>query len=204
VPVDPATHDRFTRNIERVLALLRLYDYMVGERGRGRPPTPLSDILRASTVLLHASLEDLLRSIAEQYWPDLGGQVLEKVPLLGRAPTTRHTLADLVAHRGRTVQDVLRESVRTHLQSVTFNSTAEIAVLVESLNLDVALVNEEFGDIQEMIQRRHHIVHQADRNLVPGRGRHRAQAISEASVRGWGLAVDVFGNALVEALNARD
>jgi hypothetical protein len=43
-----------------------------------------------------------------------------------------------------------------------------------------------------MFARRHHIVHQADRNEAPGQGQHRARSINVGTVTGWVNATSVF------------
>ena len=55
---------QFEANLDRVRNLVNLYSASFG-KGQGRRPGPDADILRAAVVLLHATLEDLLRSLAE-------------------------------------------------------------------------------------------------------------------------------------------
>ena len=61
------------------------------------------------------------------------------------------------------MDDVLRESVYQHLERSNYNSTEEISNLLKSLGFDASKHDEEFPAIQQMIDRRHQIVHRADR-----------------------------------------
>ena len=62
---------RFGENLDRVRNLVSLYSSSVGV-GQGRRTVQDADILRAAVVLLHATLEDLLRSLAEWKLPHRG------------------------------------------------------------------------------------------------------------------------------------
>ena len=66
----------------------------------------------ALPVLLHASLEDLLRRIARYRIPDGGEEALRQISLIGRAPREKFSLGELARFRGKTVDEVLSESVR--------------------------------------------------------------------------------------------
>src|SRR5204863_7436961 len=54
---------RFYQNVERVISLMNSYSAAAGPRSKSAP----DDILRAAVVLLHASLEDFLRVLAQAY-----------------------------------------------------------------------------------------------------------------------------------------
>ena len=90
-------------NIARVRNLTEIYRNHLMGRGRGRRDHSKTDVLRAAVVLLHAAMEDLLRSIA--YWklPSATPQTLAKIPLISSAPAVKFNLGDLSAHRGKTV-----------------------------------------------------------------------------------------------------
>ena len=63
-----AIRERFERNLQRVRSLVALFSSLTGA-GRGRASVEIEDILRSAVVLLHASLEDLLRGIANVRMP---------------------------------------------------------------------------------------------------------------------------------------
>ena len=122
------------------------------------------DILRAAVVLIHAHLEEFLRTISRVLLPEGNEACLNEIPLAGlKGRPEKFTLGRLVQHKGKLVDDVLRESVYEHLERSNYNSTDEISNLLRSLGFDVSKHEEEFPAIQQMIDRRHQIVHRADR-----------------------------------------
>lgn len=189
----------FNDNASRVENLLALYEQSHG-RGRGRRSVNATDILRAAVVLLHATLEELLRGTARWRLPSAPAGALEGIPLVGAKE--RFTLGELTNHRGKTVDDVIAESVLTYLERSNYNSTREIASFLTSIGVDVARVNGRFADIDALMQRRHIIVHQADRNPQRGRGVHRARHITVHMLRNWIDAVRAFGASLEPELRA--
>jgi hypothetical protein len=134
-------------------------------------------------------LEDFLRSLALVLLPIADEQVLDGVPLAGLGKSGRPEkffLGKLGRHRGKSVDDVIKESVSEYLDRSTFNNVTEIMAFLDSV--DVCLTDEEdpvlssvlpMTDLSEilpllndMMQRRHHIVHRADQaktsnNLQP-------------------------------------
>ena len=102
--------DRFDLNIARVRNLVSIYRTQLSGPGKGRRGHQETDVLRAALVLLHASMEDVLRSLA--YWklPAAGPAVLERIAIVGGTNTKFH-LGNLAAHRGKTVDEVIKESV---------------------------------------------------------------------------------------------
>jgi len=186
-------------NLARVESLVSSYESHPDARGRGRKDTAVLDILRAAVVLLHASLEDLLRGIAEWKLPSASKEVLDEIPIVGRDSATKKlTLGDFVVHRGKTVDTVFEESVESYLQRSNYNNTDDIAKVLGSVDIDVSKVNSRFSDLQVMMLRRHQIVHRADRKAkVSGSGDHAVSAINKHLVRSWATAVREFGIAVL-------
>ena len=189
---------RFGQNMERVRNLTKLYrDHLMGE-GSGRRGHSKTDVLRAAVVLLHATMEDLLRSIA--YWklPSATAQTLSRIPLVSQAPATKFNLGDLSAHRGKSVDEVIESSVNGYLQRSNYNNTDEIASFLKSVGIDVAAVNAHFPNIDQVMKRRHQIVHRADRDdEAAGQGRHHVTSIGVSTVEGWVTNVQAFGDAVL-------
>lgn len=97
------------------------------------------DMLRAAVVLIHAYLEDFLRTIARALLPEASAECLDKIPLAGLSGRPdKFSLGKLVRHKGKLVNDVLRESVSEHLDQRTFNNKGEIANLLETLGFELA------------------------------------------------------------------
>lgn len=194
-----AIEERFLGNLERVKGLVALYEDVAGS-GRGRASVRESDILRAAVVLLHAALEDLLRSAAESKLPSAAAGVLAKIPLVGSDRKTTFTLGELSAHRGSDVDEVIRKSVISHLGRESYNNVSDIVNLMEELGLDKSLVKPYAARLASLMSRRHLIAHRADRNEQTGRGHHRAVSIGKPTVEGWIAVVDAFGSKLLGLL----
>ena len=192
-------HQRFQDNIARVRNLVSIHAQL-GKGARGRRPLHASDVLRGATVLLHAALEEVLRSIAAWRFPSLGEVVLNEVPLIGSNETGRPEkffMGRLANHRMKTVQQLIDESVVAHLNYFNINGTTEIAAFMRKVGVEPQPFEEYFPVLGEMIARRHHIVHQADRNDQPGRGQQRARTLGEAQVNTWIDQTTAFVSAFI-------
>jgi len=114
-------------------------------------------------VLTHAFLEDFLRTLAETFLPYADEQILNSIPLAGLdGRADKFPLGKLAQHRGKSVESVIRESVRQHLKKSTYNNLQEIISLLEKLGFDASGQKENFSKIAAMIKRRHQIVHHGD------------------------------------------
>lgn len=194
--------ERFGQNIVRVRNLIDVYETYLAGAGPGRRGHAKTDVLRAATVLLHASVEDLLRSLA--YWklPQASADVLNQIPLVSIAPATRFALGALAAHRGQTVDDVITASVNGYLERSNYNNPDEVAAFLQSIGVEVARVNGWFGTLDELMKRRHQIVHRADRDETGGRGRYAVRSIGRKKVRQWIDTAEGFGNAVLDEIAA--
>ncbi len=185
--------DRFRANLGRVGDLVVLYESIVSG-SRGRKPTQVSDILCAAVVLLHASLEDLLRSLAEWKLPQAPASSLERVPLAGPgAAKDRFTLVDLAGFRGQTVDAVIAKSVEGFLERSSYNHPGEVIELLGKIGVKATLDRVLKTKLANMMARRHWIAHRADRNPRTGPGHQMTRSISAAEVRIWLKAVETTG-----------
>lgn len=192
--------ERFAQNLARVRNLVDIYSSQLAGAGRGRRGHAKTDVLRASVVLLHAAMEDLLRSLA--YWklPDANADVLSKIPLVTAAPAMKFNLGDLSAHRGKSVDDVISASVTGYLERSNYNNNTEIASLLSNIGVVVANVDSRFTQLEELMKRRHQVVHRADRDDTGGQGNHTVRSIGQITVRNWIDDVDHFGNAVLNEI----
>jgi hypothetical protein len=193
--------EKFEENVARVRNLVNIYQATLGGAGRGRRGHQQTDVLRAATVLLHAATEDLLRSLA--YWklPNASANVLSGYPLVGTGPSPKFGLGDLAAHRGISVEEVIKNSVHAYLERSNYNNTTEVSTLLTNVGLNVALVNHTYAALDELMQRRHQIVHRADRDeAAVGRGNHRVRTIGTAAVNRWIDNVNVFATAVLDQI----
>jgi hypothetical protein len=189
--------ERFAQNLARVRNLVDIYENHLAGEGQGRRSHAKTDVLRAAVVLLHAATEDLLRSLA--YWklPAASAEVLAKIPLVTAAPAMKFTLGELSAHRGKSVDEVITESVNGYLDRSNYNNTDEVASFLTSIGIPLANVNARFTQLEDVMKRRHQIVHRADRDETGGQGNHAVRSIGQATVRNWISDVESFGNALL-------
>ena len=173
-------------NLSRVENLIGLY----GPPVRGRRSVHDTDILRAALVLLHASMEDFLRSLLVWRAPLGPKDVIDGYPLAGsgRKQPEKFPLGALVAHRGKTVNELIAESVREYLEEfASFNNLGEVKSALVKCGIDHQLVEgHAYGDLPAMIARRHKIVHKADRNDAQGgQGNHTTASIGAAALQNY-------------------
>jgi hypothetical protein len=191
---------RFEATVARVENLITLYENSAGS-GSGRRPVNSSDILRAAVVMLHSSLEEVFRGIAEWKYPSAAAEVLDKVPLVGvseHGRPTKFLLGHLVPHREKRVAQLISESVRAYLDTFTINNTGDIAGFCQTVGIAMGPpLQNHFGTLNELMSRRHHIVHQADRNESIGSGHHTALSLGAQTVRTWVNATRDFVGALL-------
>jgi len=150
---------RLGESVDRIGRLLQFFDQGLSEREGGQ------DVLRAAVVFTHAFLEDFLRTLAGELLPVGDENSLKDVPLVGTGSFGRgekFALGQLAQHRGKTVDQLLHQSVAEYLGRSNYNDTTEIAVLLTRLGFRVEDHNKAFAAIDRMIQRRHQIVHRAD------------------------------------------
>jgi hypothetical protein len=189
---------QFRANLERVTGLVGLYEE-VAARGRGRKAVPDSDLLRAAVILLHATLEDLLRSLAEWKLPTASATSLERITFGGaKKGKEQFTLVDLAEFRGQSVDEVIARSVAGYLERSNYNHPGDVADLLRKIGVDYSMSKEMRDDLAIMMIRRHAIAHRADRNPLQGPGHQIARSISVALVKQWTKRVEGFGLAVLK------
>ena len=196
---------RFYDNLGRVRHLLRLYE-LIGGPNRGRRPTNSADILRAAVVLLHATMEELLRTAGLRYIPTASKDYLDQIPLTGVKPKGNPKnilLGDLAVHRGKSVDQLLEDAIANHLNQSSYNSVEQITGILEAIVVDVDPYRHLFPRLAEMTSRRHDIVHQADKNPKTGRGQHKVRSISSTTVKGWADTVEELAAQLEDDIEER-
>lgn len=190
--------EHLEENVARVNRLLTFFDEELGKREGG------DDILRAAVVFIHAYLEDFLRTLAAELLPAGDERSFEDIPLTGSKSFGRgekFALGQLVQHRGKTVDQLLRQSVFDYLSRSNYNSTTEIASLLVRLGFRPEEHNKAFDAIDRMIERRHQIVHRADKRSSSGKTM--LQPIERAEVVEWLQATFSFTSGLLTPLMQR-
>ena len=202
MPMLDAIETRFADNLSRVENLVSVYERSRGE-GSGRRAVHATDVLRSAVVLLHATLEDLVRSIIAWRWPtEAGPEVLDRIPLTGSDTDQprKFLLGVLASHRGRTVQELISSSVEEYLSRSNYNRPEHVMAALTTVGVEVDQLTSDLDDLRQMMDRRHWIVHRADANPRTGSGQHRAQSISPERIRVWAQNVHVLGQEAVAQL----
>jgi len=164
-----------------------------------------AEILRAVVVLNHAYLEDFLRNVALWLLPIAGEESLNKIPLAGvTGRAEKFQLGKLAEHRGKKIDDVIRESVAAYMHHSTFNNVTEIISFLDSVTVRLPsreeidsspseisrlpIDGDVIGLLDAMMKRRHHIVHRADK----AKAGDSLQEITEIDVMSWLAATMMF------------
>ena len=156
------------------------------QNGARAPDT--QDVLRSAAVFLYASLEEYFRRAIRATWPTAGREVLDDVPLVGTvgARPVKFALGDLAQFRRKSVQEVIAESVDAYSNVFNLNNANDLASFLRTLKVDPTKVNGHFAQVESLMKRRHHIVHQADRSTNAGSGNHGGQVSARRSGYGVG------------------
>lgn len=151
--------------------------------------------MRATTVLVHSTLEDYLRNILIWKLPFQEKEKLNQISLVGtsdKGRITKFTLGDLVLHKDKSVNEIINSSVLEYLSFQSFNNSNDVANAISSISLNnTSEIKLLFSTLDIMIKRRHNIVHNADREIIlNGSGNHRITSISLLNVEKWKKTVD--------------
>ena len=165
------------------------------------------DLFRATVVFLHATFEDGLRTAARQCLRGATSDMLKDIPLVGTSKSGRaekFDLGALNAHRGKTVDQLIQESIEGYLDRESFGSCADVDKVLRQMGVDTTPFKSFYADLDRMMKRRHRIVHGADL-LSPKDG-----AISPWTIADyfhlvlWNLAVLAFYSLLRVSVDPAD
>ena len=179
---------RFNRNIARVDNLCELFVQV--KETQKRPTVKEGDILRAAVVFLHSALEDYLRGILVEWLPTKGTKkAIDGISLYtSENRAEKFFLGTLLDFSDMKVSELISKSVQLHMTRVSFNDVAEVASWLDKIGLSLKEFHEQ-ELINNMIKRRHKIVHETDANQKSGQGNHYAASINVPTVKAWESAV---------------
>lgn len=197
---------RFRANLARVQALVSGHRQLArGAFGRGDAirPEVRDELLRAAVVLMHAALEDLLRSIESVRLPVARAEDYKHLHLFSPDGDPykgegRFSLIQLADWRGRSVDEVFAASIEAYLERSNYNNVNDVVGALHRSGLGDAWDAQYGGGLTALMSRRHWIAHRADRNYA-GLG-HSANAIEVATVDSWLKLVQNFGGRVIAAL----
>jgi hypothetical protein len=193
---------QFDTNLDRVDNLIKIYVAHLQGTGGGRRSHLKTDVLRAAVVFLHATTEDLLRSIEQWKLPNASKAALDDIPLDGLKHANKFYLGELHQFKGKTIDEVIKQSVDNSLKKSTYNNVGEIKQMLDrtaSLSCPSHL-EKQLVIVDEMMKRRHKIVHRADETEKQGRGHHQVESISPKLVQKWSKAVRTAGQEILSQL----
>jgi hypothetical protein len=168
--------DRFHLNMGRIGGLIGLLYPKTGSLTPADATIQRSaihgDLSRAIVVFLHATMEDSIRTMARERLSAAKSDALNNIPLVGKRDT-KFDLRALSEHSGKTVDEVICESVEDYLSEVSFDSCAKIDAALSRMELDTRPFKPLYHHLDLMMKRRHRIVHEADfpspsDNTTPG------------------------------------
>lgn len=194
--------DLLNENLTRVENLVSLY----GPEKPGRRRVQDTDILRGALVLLHAGLEDYLRSLMVWKIDTYPPEVLNNYMFPNgnnKRGIQKISLGELASSKGRLVDDVIKEVVKSHLDRYqSFNDLGEVKTALKQCGIAPEAVEaRNFGKLHEMIARRHNIVHKADRNdVIGGQGNHGTQSLRKGTVEGYVASVKDIRDFVTDSL----
>lgn len=189
-------------NYLRVERLVNLYHREV-EGKKGRPDSSIIDVLRSAVVFIHATLEDGMRAVIRHKFPRGKREILDKIPLAGISPSgnpEKFFLGRLAEHSGKSVDEVIEESLGAFLERTSFTSANDLSYWLTVLGLDLKIVQRYLPKIEAMMKRRHHIVHRGDKSDEIGPGKQYARSLNAKLVQDWNATVNVFLVRITEAL----
>lgn len=190
-------------NLDRVENLVGLY----GDPTPGRRKVKDADLLRAALVLLHASMEDYLRSLLVWKIDTFDAATLSAygLPTGKPNPPKKFDLGELSKHKGMSVDDLIAKAVQSHLEEFqSFNNLGDVKGALKQCGIAHPTVEDhDFGDLPTMIARRHNIVHKADRNdVVGGQGNHKTKSLGRPTVENYVASVKALRDFVTAELGA--
>lgn len=154
--------DRLALNLARVRDMIAAYRRLASAHGDDDEPT---DVLRAAVVLLHATMEDVLRTLEQRALRQASPATLKRFGIAyGGNQPDRLALHELAGeYVGASVEDVIRQATHTYLERRTYNNCGELAGTLHRIKLPAKALLDPFArDLEMMMRRRHNIVHRAD------------------------------------------
>jgi hypothetical protein len=185
---------RFQENLSRIRSLVEAYK---SRPGGGRRSVRQTDLLRGAVILLHASFEDLLRSLCEWKMPAASPEAFSEVPLMETRGKTRFGLPELAAFRGKTVDEVIEQSVLEFLEKSSFNHPGDVRAVLVTIGVAPDTIKRYASILAAMMTRRHWIAHRADRNSTQGRGHHPVRSLARSTVTRWVDNVERLGDEIL-------
>lgn len=152
---------RYVRNFHRILTVLEIPQELLALGNQTKSTEYISELLRVVVVFTHATVEDYFREVLRIYLHNIDAETLKTIPLIGTSSPRFH-LGDLAKYQGMAADEIIRQSVDDYVDHISASSTSIIASNLEKVGIDPSPLKPTFPALQEMIDRRHRIVHRFD------------------------------------------
>lgn len=158
------------------------------------------DICRSSVVFLHAALEDYLRSVGNDRLPFAPKEVINEIPLVSfdAVHANKFLLGELLPYRDSIVSDVIGDSIKKHLLRRSFTSFDDVRSFIGKIQLETAAFEQYRTPVDQMMQRRHKIVHESDLIRDGSPSPNQWTDADHQSLLTWTNAVSTFGRDLFQ------
>lgn len=178
---------RATENLDRVRNLVLIYESLASpEKKHGKHD---ADLLRAAVVLLHAALEDFVRSLLAWRLPLAEPETIKKSKL--QVP-----LYQILAKKDQSVDSIVSETIDELLSRRTYNSKDDVTTALKSIGLETSKL--KISELEVAMTRRHKIVHRADRGSEKESAK--VNSIQADHIKKWIENVGEFTQAVLERL----
>lgn len=162
--VEEFTNGEFNENITRVENLIDAYNKL--DTANIGDVQVRKDVLRASVVFLHSTLEEVVRNLYLKRLPECDAKKLNKIPFAGHETTHRPKeilLGSLKEFSGMFVDNVIINSINNYVQTMNINGANQLAECLDLVDIPIAPLRQYFPSLDALMLRRHQIVHQMDR-----------------------------------------
>lgn len=198
--------ERLHSNLTRVRDLASIH-MDVKQANVRRQDLPHTEVLRAAVVLLHATLEDFLRSLLAWQLPMTDNAQAFKGMKFRLDDETKPldglSVSQMLAHKGRKVDELIQDAITFHLEQSSFNNVRQVQLAMHALGVNFSEFNHEINALAAAMSRRHRIVHYADLNEKRGRGQSRHNSLSPRMVKVWVTNVEKFSESLLAQFDSR-
>lgn len=193
--------ENFDFNMVRIDSLCSLYSELRDNHIKEKERTKRTDVLRAAVVFMHSSFENYYRGVLICLLPQSKNiSSLKNISFLGN--NGRHeekiTLDGLSKYSDKSVEYIISESVKEALNSTSFNNYTDISSWSKKVNIDLNSFNQQ-KELDELIKRRHKIVHEADNQSQ--NGEHKLTQIRHDQVLKWKKTVNNLVNIIDDQLS---
>lgn len=197
------TNGEFSENMIRVENLISAYKEL--EKNGIGSTQMRKDVLRASAVFLHSTLEEVVRNLFLFCLPSCHAKSLDKIPFVGHKRTNRPKeilLGDLKAYSGKLAENIIFDSINAYVDTMNINGTEKLAECLVIAEIKFEPIRKYFATLACLMERRHQIVHQMDRTTSPSSHELSIADIDVAQVEQWKESLVGFTQDLMQIIQA--